>query len=85
MTGDSASESRTVTYFVPNGDGTWGVVSETRQIIAPVSLLGTGITVDVLGPLVMKATATGKPGDPRNGISLPGHADASRSPSTPSR
>ncbi|MEA2844694.1 MAG: hypothetical protein QOJ69_2365 [Actinomycetota bacterium] len=72
QTGDSASESRTVTYFVPNGDGTWGVVSETRQIIAPISLAGTGITVDVLGPLTMKATATGKPGDPRNGISYPG-------------
>ncbi len=72
QTGDSASESRTVTYFVPNGDGTWGVVSETRQIIAPISLAGTGITVDLVGPLVMKATATGKPGDPRNGISYPG-------------
>ncbi len=72
QTGDSASESRTVTYFVPNGDGTFGVVSETRQIIAPISLAGTGITVDVVGPLTMKATATGKPGDPRNGISYPG-------------
>ena len=72
QTGDSASESRTVTYMVPNGDGTFGVVSETRQIIAPISLAGTGITIDVVGPLVMKATATGKPGDPRNGISYPG-------------
>lgn len=77
QTGDSASESTTVTYLVPNGDGTFGVVSESRQIIAPINLLpvnvaGTSIVVEVLGPLVMKATATGKPGDPRNGISYPG-------------
>ena len=61
---------------MPNGDGTWGVVSETRQIIAPINVLpvtrGHLGLVDVLGPLVMKATATGKPGDPRNGISYPG-------------
>ena len=77
QTGDSASESTTVTYLVPNGDGTFGVVSETRQIIAPINVLpvniaGTSVIVEVLGPLVMKATATGKPGDPRNGISYPG-------------
>ncbi len=77
QTGDSASESTTVTYLVPNGDGTFGVVSESRQIIAPINLLpvnvaGTSIIVEVLGPLTMKATATGKPGDPRNGISYPG-------------
>jgi hypothetical protein len=72
VTGNSASESSTVTYMVPNGDGTFGVVSETRQIIAPIALVGTGITVDVVGPVTMKATATGKPGDPRNGISYPG-------------
>lgn len=62
-----ASQSRTVTYMRANGDGTFGVVSETRQTIAPVSVLAsealqTAITVEVVGELGMRVTATGKPG-----------------------
>lgn len=62
-----ASQSRTVTYLVANGDGTFGVASETRQTVAPVSLLanqalGTAITLEVAGELGLRVVATGKPG-----------------------
>jgi hypothetical protein len=62
----AASQSRTVTYVVPNGDGTFGVVSETRQTVAPIQLLstvaGTGLLVEVAGEFGLRVTATGKPG-----------------------
>jgi hypothetical protein len=62
----AATQSRTVTYVVPNGDGTFGVVSETRQTVAPISLLstvpGTGLLVEVAGEFGLKVVATGKPG-----------------------
>ena len=53
--------------MVPNGDGTYGVVAESQAVIAPISVAGTGITIDVAGPIGFRVTATGKPGDPRNG------------------
>lgn len=71
-TGNSVSQTRTVSYLAPNGDGTFGVVTEVRSIIAPISVAGTGVTIDVVGELIVRATATGKPGDPRNGITYPG-------------
>ena len=58
-----ASQSRTVSYLIPNGDGTFGVVSETRQTVAPITLLGdlnTGLILEVAGEFGLKATATGK-------------------------
>jgi hypothetical protein len=62
----AATQSRTVTYVVPNGDGTFGVVSETRQTVAPISLLstvpGTGLLIEVAGEFGLRAVATGKPG-----------------------
>ncbi len=67
-TGDSVSQTRTVTYMVPNGDGTYGLRAESEAIIAPVSVAGTGITINVAGPVGFRVTATGKPGDPRNGV-----------------
>ncbi len=62
-----ASQSRTVTYFAANGDGTFGVVSETRQTVAPISLLanqtlGTALTVEIAGEFGLRTIATGKPG-----------------------
>ncbi len=54
--------------MVPNGDGTYGVVAESQAIVAPVSVAGTGITIDIAGPIGFRTTATGKPGDPRNGV-----------------
>ena len=67
-TGDSVSQTRTVTYMIPNGDGTYGVRAETEAIVAPVSVAGTGITIEIAGPIGFRVTATGKPGDPRNGV-----------------
>ncbi|MFN2606781.1 MAG: hypothetical protein ABR511_02610 [Acidimicrobiales bacterium] len=62
VSGNNASESRTFTYLTPNGDGTFGLVSETHQHVAPISILGGAITIEVLGELGMRVTATGKPG-----------------------
>ena len=61
-----ASQSRTVTYLRANGDGTFGVVSETRQTVAPISLLAnetlrTELTVEIAGEFGLRVTATGKP------------------------
>jgi hypothetical protein len=61
------SQSRTVTYMKANGDGTFGVVSETRQTVAPVSVLAneatqTAVTVEVAGEFGLRVTASGKPG-----------------------
>jgi hypothetical protein len=71
-TGNSVTQTRTVTYVVPNGDGTYGVVAESQAIVAPISVAGTGITIDVAGPIGFRVTATGKPGDPRNGAAYTG-------------
>jgi len=60
VAGNNASESRTFTYLTPNGDGTFGLVSETHQHIAPISILGGAITIEVLGEFGMRVTATGK-------------------------
>ena len=69
---DNVSTSRTFTYFIPNGDGTFGLVSETHQHVAPISLLnvpgvGPAVTIEVAGDepggaFGLRATATGKPG-----------------------
>jgi len=67
-TGNSVTQTRTVTYLIPNGDGTYGVRAESEAIVAPLSLAGTGITIDIAGPIRFSVTATGKPGDPRNGV-----------------
>lgn len=63
----NVSETRSVTYAIPNGDGTFGVVSEIRQNVAPIAvgatLLGQPtLAIEIAGPLVMQAIATGKPG-----------------------
>lgn len=56
----NVSRTRSVTYLRPNGDGTFAVVSETRQTIAPVSLLGGTVTLELLGEWALRAIATGK-------------------------
>jgi hypothetical protein len=63
----AADQSRTVTYLAANGDGTFGVVSETRQTLAPVTVLanqltGTEVRVEVAGEFGLRVAATGKPG-----------------------
>jgi hypothetical protein len=63
--GRNAVDSRSATYLVRNANGTYGVVSETRMTIAPVSLLtdpGTGtsaLTVEILGEWVLRVHASG--------------------------
>ncbi|MGH9150749.1 MAG: hypothetical protein ACRD0F_10465, partial [Acidimicrobiales bacterium] len=62
---DRVSQSRSLSYLVPNGDGTFGLVSETRQTIAPISVFDNQlneITIELLGEFILRATATGKPG-----------------------
>ena len=61
----AASQSRTVTYLIANGDGTFGVVSETRQTVAPITVLSsplTGVLIEVAGEFGLRVVATGKPG-----------------------
>jgi hypothetical protein len=71
-TGDSVTQTRTVTYMIPNGDGTYGVRAESETIVAPISIAGTALTIDIAGPIGFRVTATGKPGDPRNGVEYTG-------------
>jgi hypothetical protein len=59
----AVSQAKSFTYLAPNGDGTWGVVSETHETIAPVTLFkGTPmeVTIEALGEWVLRATSTGK-------------------------
>ncbi|HZI39719.1 MAG TPA: hypothetical protein VFF24_15545, partial [Acidimicrobiia bacterium] len=82
-TGDNAvSQSKSFTYLIPNivngvADGTYGLVTETHQILAPITIFpGTTalpvaipalpvvgvITVEFGGEWVLRSTATGKAG-----------------------
>lgn len=66
----ATTQSRTVTYLASNGDGTFGVVSETRQTFAPITLLPAGgvlgglasLEIEVAGEFGFRVHATGKPG-----------------------
>jgi hypothetical protein len=61
----AVTQSRSVTYLSPNADGTFALVSETRQTIAPVTLLRGSpneVTIEVLGEWVLRAAANGKQG-----------------------
>lgn len=73
-TGTNAlDQSKSYTYLTPNGDGAYGLVSETHQILAPVTVFPGiaaiggaapigAITVEFGGEWVLRSTATGKPG-----------------------
>ena len=61
-----AVESQSMTYLVPNDDGqTYGVVSETKMILAPVTIAdsettGQGaLTIQVAGTWLLRVHATG--------------------------
>jgi len=61
----ATTQSRTVTYLISNGDGTFGVASETRQTVAPITVGLAGVatlTIEVAGEYGLKTVATGKPG-----------------------
>lgn len=67
-----AAESQSMTYLIANkgpdgkADGTYGVVSETEMILAPITLAddvtsGQGaITIDIAGTWFLRVIATGK-------------------------
>ena len=58
----NVAQTRSFSYLIANGDGTFGVVSETHQQVAPINLLNGAITIELLGEWVLRTTATGKPG-----------------------
>jgi hypothetical protein len=65
---DQGVSSTSFSYLIPNGDGTFGIVSQVRVHIAPVTLFkGTTneITIEALGEFILRAIATGKPGGAR--------------------
>jgi len=66
---NAVNQSKSFTYLIPNGDGSYGLVTETHQILAPVTLIPgiAGIpilSVEFAGEWVLRSTATGisKPG-----------------------
>jgi hypothetical protein len=63
---DAVNISKSFTYLTPNGDGTYGLVTETHQTLAPVVLLNgvTGPLVSLTfgGEWILRSTATGKAG-----------------------
>lgn len=65
----NTANTRSFQYFAPNGDGTFGLISETRQHLVPIGV-GTPVagisplTVQVDGDFIMRVRATGKPGLP---------------------
>ena len=56
----ATTQSRTVTYLFPNGDGTFGVASETRQTVAPITV--AGLLIEIAGEYGLRVAASGKPG-----------------------
>ena len=84
---NNVSRTRTLTYLRPNGDGTFAVVSETRQIVAPVSLANGAIRIALLGEWALRAIATGKPDDPQTAAPNDGarmeYAPVGAGPTTP--
>jgi hypothetical protein len=63
---NAVNQSKSFTYLIPNGDGTYGLVTESHQILAPLSLLGVAglplVTIEFAGEWVLRSTATGKAG-----------------------
>jgi hypothetical protein len=86
--GDNRAEadSRSFSYLVSNGDGTYGLATETHMTFAPISLLQSDpaapppVVIEVLGEWVMRAVATGKPGGAKVTYSVIG---PSTDPDTP--
>jgi len=66
VTQDVAGEAKSFTFLTPNGDGTFGLTSETIESIAPISLNlgGSILTIEIGGPWVLTTTANGKTATP---------------------
>jgi len=61
----TVSQSKSFTYLRPEPDGTFAVVSETHETIAPITLFkGTAneIRIEAAGEWVLRTISTGKPG-----------------------
>jgi LPXTG-motif cell wall-anchored protein len=65
----TVSQSKSFTYLRPEPDGTFAVVSETHETIAPVTLfknmgndVNGGLKIEVAGEWVLRTVSTGKPG-----------------------
>lgn len=61
----AVSQSRSYNYLISNGDGTFGMVSETHMTVAPITLASIGsaiapATVELVGEFVLRIVATGK-------------------------
>src|SRR5205807_1407922 len=57
--------TRSFTHLVPNGDGSFALVSEVHETIAPVTLFkGTAnqLTIEVLGEGILTSKSTGAAG-----------------------
>ena len=66
-TDNAVSQSKSFTYLIPNGDGTYGLVTETHQILAPITIVPAvagigGVQIEFGGEWVLRSKATGKPG-----------------------
>jgi LPXTG-motif cell wall-anchored protein len=61
----TANFTRSYNYLFPNGDGTFGVGSITRMVVAPVTLFANTpnqFSIEVAGPIALRVEASGKPG-----------------------
>ena len=83
----AAVQAKSFLHLVPNGDGTFGLQSETHETFAPITLFkntANELRIELLGEWVLRATATGKLG----GASItyapaaPGFTDGDRIPTT---
>jgi hypothetical protein len=82
--GKNVSQSRSFTYLVSNGDGTFGMATETHMTVAPITIgavagLPAPVTLEVLGEFVLRTVATGK----QNGASVTFAPAGSPSPTDP--
>lgn len=74
----AVTQSRSVVFPVANGDGTFGLVSETRSTFAPINIARGGpspapkVIIEILGEWIFRATATGKgPGTIEQTVRMP--------------
>jgi LPXTG-motif cell wall-anchored protein len=61
----TVSQSKSFTYLRPEPDGTFAVVSETHETIAPITLFkntSNELKIEVGGEWVLRTISTGKPG-----------------------
>ncbi len=83
----NVASSFSYTMLVPQTDATgkvigpnFGLMTETRQTIAPVTILGGALTIEVLGEWVLRSVATGVGGAAGNWVF---YGPAKVSPETP--